>query len=538
MAVFCGALYLPGLFTLPPIDRDEPRFAQASRQMLHATSLDDWVVPHVQDAPRLKKPPLIYWLQAASASLLGEGEHNAAVRTGGIGAYRLPSAVCALAAVLCTWRLGLALFHPLAAWIGAALLASSWVVVVDAHLARADQLLLACTALTQWSLWRIWRTARRGAVARYWPFLFWIGVALGTMAKGPVTPAIAALTVAALCMATRRWRWIGRLRFGLGAIVVAAIVAPWVILVARAVGWEMLRDTIVDEVLLRSTTVKEGHFGPPGYHLVLMPLLFWPGSLLAIAGLQRAWQVARCSRPAETFLLAWLVPGWVVFELLMTKLPHYPLPLYPALALLTGRVVCAVASGRWALPRTRAVAAGVALWAVLGGAGLVAPLVVPIAFGTTPSAGAIAVVSVALLLLAAATGAILRRMVVMAHALAAGAMILVAVYLFRVVLPRADPLWLPSRAVMLVMEQDPLLDQPLAAAGYFEDSLVFLTDGRIQRLAADGAATWLSESPRGLLIADASIELSGFRDVARLEGFQYSNGRWVSLRIVASGNAE
>ena len=66
LLLFCLALFLPGFFTLPPIDRDEPRFAQASRQLLES---GDWVDIRFQAAPRYKKPIAIYWLQATAAAL-------------------------------------------------------------------------------------------------------------------------------------------------------------------------------------------------------------------------------------------------------------------------------------------------------------------------------------------------------------------------------------------------------------------------------------------------------------------------------------
>src|ERR1044071_5190431 len=81
LVALCCVVYLPGFFALPPVDRDESRFAQASRQMLESVTLPaaerdparhggGLVVPMVQDRPRLNKPPLIYWLQAASAGVL------------------------------------------------------------------------------------------------------------------------------------------------------------------------------------------------------------------------------------------------------------------------------------------------------------------------------------------------------------------------------------------------------------------------------------------------------------------------------------
>src|SRR3954447_3209485 len=94
LIALCLALYLPGLGALPPTDRDEARFAQASRQM---AATGDLVRIQFQSEPRNKKPVLIYWAQAASAALTGQAplEGKPAILV-----YRLPSAIGASAAVL------------------------------------------------------------------------------------------------------------------------------------------------------------------------------------------------------------------------------------------------------------------------------------------------------------------------------------------------------------------------------------------------------------------------------------------------------
>src|SRR5215813_11547169 len=102
----CLVVYLPGFFTIPAVDRDESRFAQASRQMFESVALPaaerdgrhagGLLMPMVQDRPRLNKPPLIYWLQAGSAAVFtwGRPEHDA------IWLYRVPSLIAAVVAVL------------------------------------------------------------------------------------------------------------------------------------------------------------------------------------------------------------------------------------------------------------------------------------------------------------------------------------------------------------------------------------------------------------------------------------------------------
>jgi 4-amino-4-deoxy-L-arabinose transferase-like glycosyltransferase len=95
-----------------------------------------------------------------------------------------------------------------------------------------------------------------------------------------------------------------------------------------------------------------------------MLLFFWPAVFLAWPSLWRAWKER--TDTALRFCLAWLVPAWVLFELIPTKLPHYVLPMYPALALICARSAIAVLNGAapWYDKRLLWVTGG--LWALVG----------------------------------------------------------------------------------------------------------------------------------------------------------------------------
>lgn len=585
LGAVCLAAYMPGLFVLPPIDRDEPRFAEASRTMAESGDWRDYVVPRVQGRPRLNKPPLIYWLQVAAVRALG-GDGGTADRarasaathvdasalsdafalplTGGIWRYRVPSVLAALTAALLTWRIGLSMFPGPCAWLAGLLLGTCTVVMIDSRQARADEALLACTTLAQLALWHVWSALHAGGrPKRGWIVLFWIAVGLGAMAKGPVTPAVCAMTIVALCVATRRAAWVWRLRPALGLVILAAMIAPWVALVARAVGWDSFARIVIAETFGRSVTAKEGHWGPPGYYLLLLPALFWPGSLALVPGvthawhrawrrprrasssrgrigrLVNAWRARRPGRRAELFCLAWLVPTWVVFEVVATKLPHYTLPLYPALALLCARGLFAVRSAWRPFLRGAAGRACLAGWVVLS---VVVGLGVPTALamlvglprdGRLPAAIAIA------LTLAALLGVVgvrwLRRERYAAAQVALVAAALAAhTALLQFILPRGDRLWLSSRVASLVQQADPAGDRPFAAAGYGEDSLVFLTHGRVERIKSRELPAWLATHADGLAVVD--VAPAGLRRPVRtlgtVAGFDYSKGRWETLTLI------
>ncbi len=399
LALSCLAVYLAGLFAIGPVDRDESRFAQASRQMFESVALPDYArkpemhsgglaIPYYGTTPRLNKPPLIYWLQAGSAAALTRGDPW----EDAIWMYRVPSVLAALVAALATWRLGLGMFDARAAWLGGLGLGVCPVVAWEAHQARADMLLLACCVVMQVALWRVWKAHLDGrekssrGVRWLMPMLFWGALGAGIMTKGPIAPLLATLTVVALGVTTRRWKWALGLRPGLGLVIVAAMVTPWVVLVARSIGFSTYLDILNEEVVKRATVgSKEGHALPPGVHTLAAFGLLFPLSIVLVQGVVRGWRRgrprrakadrgARPGRPAELFLLAWALPFLVVFELVTSKLVHYTLPAYPALALLAARAA-------WRLPRVWRLVMGWSLgvWVVAGIAGLqwLAPRVAP-----------------------------------------------------------------------------------------------------------------------------------------------------------------
>ncbi|MBL8759399.1 MAG: glycosyltransferase family 39 protein, partial [Phycisphaerae bacterium] len=322
LVALCLAVYLPGQRSIPAVDRDEARFAQASRQMFEAAALaadapergrtgfydGGWVVPKVQDRERLNKPPLIYWMQAASAWVCTGGDP----RRDAIWMYRVPSVLGAMAAVLITWRLGCRMFDARAGWLAGAMLAVAPMVVWDAHQARSDSVMMAWTAGAMAGLWGVWRTvgARRRAPAGladsstspggtgggwWWVAVLWVGVAAGVMTKGFVTPMVVGLAVVWLSWSTRGWRWVWGLRPVAGVVAIGLAVGPWVYWVAQHKGGvEAYARIVWEEFFVRGVAgSKEGHFWPPGMHTVALAVLCWPGSVMTLAGLVRAGRRGR-----------------------------------------------------------------------------------------------------------------------------------------------------------------------------------------------------------------------------------------------------
>src|SRR6202030_2120290 len=153
----CGLLlFLPGFFNIPAIDRDEARFAQATKQMVET---GDFVDIRFQDEVRYKKPVGIYWLQAAVVSTARALGMTQALTT--IWLYRIPSLAGAIGAVLLTYWTALAFVSRRAALLAGLMMASSILLGVEARFATTDAMLLAAVVAAMGALARVYLPEQR-----------------------------------------------------------------------------------------------------------------------------------------------------------------------------------------------------------------------------------------------------------------------------------------------------------------------------------------------------------------------------------------
>ena len=327
---------LAGVFTMPVLDRDEARFAQATAQMLQT---GDWVEINFLDEPRHKKPIGIYWMQAvAVAATTGEAARE-------IWAYRLPSVLGAVLAALFTYAAGARLFGRTAGLAGGTLFAACILLGAEAGIAKTDAMLAATAAGAFWAIVEL-RLADGGGRARLWALMLWAAMGVGVLLKGPVTPVAVALAVGALIVWERRLNWAWPLAWWPGPLAAALIVAPWLIAVQIATDGAFIREAILGDLGPKMVSGHESHGAPPGMHLALLPILFATAMLTLPAGVRAAAVTLRRGGRgalAIRLVLCFAIPLWLVFEIAPTKLPHYVLPAYPALAILAG-----LGAVRWA----------------------------------------------------------------------------------------------------------------------------------------------------------------------------------------------
>jgi 4-amino-4-deoxy-L-arabinose transferase-like glycosyltransferase len=510
------------------MDRDEARFAQATRQMLES---GDFVDIRFQDEARHKKPVGIYWMQSAAVTLAGGPEQAA------IWAYRLPSLIGATLAVLLTFWVGTSLFGPVAGFLGAVILAGTVLLGVEARTAKTDAALFASILAAQGVLAGLWlRRDTREALGLGLVLLFWGALGVGILLKGPIILLVTGGTVLWLSVAVRGIGWLAPLRPKLGLPVMLAIVAPWLILITIKTHGSFFAESVGHDMMAKVAGGQESKGFPPGYYTLLFPVTFWPWSLLALPAIPWVWNNRR--DPAVLFCLAWIIPSWLVFEAVPTKLFHYILPTYAAIALLTAQgVLDGYGKARpWLTGAATVLFALIALTLTGGMAAL--PAVVEKRFDPLSILLALAVLAVLAFGVVLYRRGWLRRS---AATLTAGAF---GLYLlaFQVVFPQLETIWLSPRIAQAVERVRPCSDSVLVSAGFTEPSLVFLV-GTDTVLTGDGAAAAKAMADDACTVAlvdqnqkQAFLDQASLIDVQPISvetitGFNYSRGKSLTLSL-------
>lgn len=291
---------------------DEGRYVEIGREMLVT---GDFLVPRLHGVPHVAKPPLTYWSIAASLGLFGMNETAA----------RLPAALAAIFAVFLTADLARRMYGrrgaPTAAW----LLASALGFFLMGRVQTTDMILAASVVAAMHGAWRFRSAASRGTRLQ-----FFLALAVGFLAKGPVAVAIVLLGLIGAAVFERRRRPLGVVAslWGWGLFLLLAL--PWYLLMAAEIPG-LIEHWLGYELVQRVTEgVKRNK--PFWYFAVVLPLEVWPWTDLLLALVPRIWRLRR--RPREAYLAGWISFPFLMFTLSQSKLPTYMVPLIPAAALL------------------------------------------------------------------------------------------------------------------------------------------------------------------------------------------------------------
>lgn len=555
LALFSLAATLPGLTTIPPIDRDEARFAQASAQMLES---DNYINIRYQSEERNKKPAGIYWLQATSVSLFSSVEARA------IWAYRLPSVLGGILAIFFTWGIGRTLFDKQTAFLAALFLGASPALMAEATIAKTDAMQLAALCGAMFGLARIYKQinsyqhTEHSKVSKWLDTtLMWFAIGSALLIKGPIVLFIVTTTILAIIFKPQRE---GRFVFAKklllclkpvsGLLIVALCILPWAIAIGNATEGRFFTEALGKDLFGKLGTVQEHHSGPPGYHLLLLPVLFWSGAAFLPLTMLRSFQ--NRNNTHIWFLLSWLVPAWLIFEFTATKLPHYVLPLYPPIALLTAKAVIDLINTSTPPPskfNTKFGYLGSLLFLGIGIGVAVAILILPDLYrvngiGTVDIIFCIAIIGSALL---SALYMWKRRIQIAALAMVAVCIFTIA-GLFNHTLPSLDRFHI-SKAMATKLEaidRHPLHSEnapPIIIVGFYEPSMVFQlgTDTQLIDSPSHALEALLAQQDGTLIVEQRKLQeihkLVAVRPDIQLlhqitiKGFNYSKGDNISLTV-------
>ncbi|MBH69126.1 MAG: hypothetical protein CMM58_12280 [Rhodospirillaceae bacterium] len=554
LVLLCLVFYLPGLKTIPPLDRDESRFAQASKQMIES---GDYIDIRFQKTARYKKPAGAYWLQAASVNLLSPNIVNS------IWAYRIPSLVAATISVIVTYFIASIFIKPIGALTAGIVLATSLLLIAEAHMAKSDALLLMSLVISQFGLAK----AYKNNFTFFSWLCLWAGIGLGILVKGPIVPLIILLTIFGIWALDRDIAWCRCLKPIAGLSIVAIISLPWIIAVQIRSDGAFLQHSIGVDLIPKLLGGIESHGLPPGYYLLAVMCTFWPGSLFLWPALCAAF--GSRTNLGSRFLLAWLIPPWILLELVPTKLPHYVLPIYPAVAIMVGSWLAKVDSGRTIDPSGFQLKTFVNIllsvfWLIIGVVFIISAMLLGVDDLLTPDSlkdyrsilervykMPLAIVEAPILIASSVTLlAILvtlvfytRRVLNYALAFSIFASALVTIPLLQWTIPGVK--WLfPSNQIYQVLENKNSENNTLVAVGYHEPSLVFLGGTKTYLTEPREAARLLAQTPGARVLVtgvymDAFLKSSKIMNIKpkvihSFKSFNYSKGRPLELHVLVT----
>jgi 4-amino-4-deoxy-L-arabinose transferase-like glycosyltransferase len=572
LIVVCAAVYLIGNGSVSLWDRDEPRFAQTSRQMLQS---GDWVVPRFLDKDRTAKPAMIYWLQASAMEVFGDNAFAA----------RFPSAV---AITLLLIVLAVVLWKPLGAetttWT-VFIFATSGLVITAAKLSITDAVLLLWVTIAQLCLYAMWRGNRS------WPIVITISVAIGLagLTKGPVILGMQGMTLVVVGLfasmdwfarkrsAGREQRGfevstnrdtgfqpvpeihipekvvdtdspshglearvtIGILKIAVAILIVIAIVLPWVLMVNHRASAAFNGSVLKHEVWDRMMTPLEQHAGPPGYYFLTIWVTYFPWSLLLPLAIGLA--IHRRADPRARFALAAIIGPWILLECVKTKLPHYFLPVFPPLAFLTADALVRVIHRQINDLRSTLFVSVVGVWALIVAAAAFGPWIVARVPDIQLPWTAMKIVSAYGVSFAAIVFTLFffRKIAAAAIAMGLGTLGLVAL-LYSIYLPRAAFLRVSPEVAAILIDHGVTHPHQVIMMDYMEPSLAFAQGGTIREAGELGFTKrfeprftpWLVVTKKIWDKAPAGLR-SDFAIVGEVHGLAYADrGRWVTVMVL------
>lgn len=312
LAVFIG--FYGDIGSMPLFDLDEGAFTTATREMFLR---HDFITPYLNSVPRFDKPILIYWLQAASASVFGFNEF----------AFRLPSALASTAWVWVIYRFVALITDAEKAFYAALMAATGLMFTVVGKAAIADAVLMLFITLALFAIFRHWQTGRATYIR--WAYA---AMALGFLTKGPVAVVIPAAVSLLFYLSTGRWGlWWRAVLDWRGIVLFLALALPWYVVEYLREGQAFIDGFFLKNNVGRFSAPMEGHSGGFWFYPVVTFFALLPFTGLVFTAISKVGgdlfpvraEALSDESALKRFGWIWFLLVLVLFSFSSTKLPHY-----------------------------------------------------------------------------------------------------------------------------------------------------------------------------------------------------------------------
>ena len=325
---FTLLFFMQGVVKLPVMDRDEARFATASKTMMETKNFIDI---KMQDEVRYKKPVGIYWLQSISNYFFGDPPYDE------IWIYRLPSIFGVILSIFFIYNFVRKEYGYKDSILCVFFLILPILTISEVHQAKTDSFLFLTVVTSNLILVK---GLKDNSLNLKNKLLFWFISAVGVLIKGPIIFVFTILPLCILCILKKKnyfkviWTINGFLLFILISI-------PWFIIITVISDGLFWHESAVNDLFNKVRSGQESHGFPPGYYSILFLLMFWPGAAFIPIFLKKIFKNFKISflkKDYEIFIFLWFVVPLILYELIPTKLPHYIFPSYAALSILLSSI--------------------------------------------------------------------------------------------------------------------------------------------------------------------------------------------------------
>ena len=320
---------MQGVLNLPVLDRDEARFATASKTMIETGDLIDI---KMHDEVRYKKPVGIYWLQSFSNYCLGKKPFDR------IWVYRIPSILAIFFSLFLIYSYSRKIFGEEISFFSVIFIITSLLTISEIHQAKTDGVLFLTITLCNLV---ILKALNEKFLCFRDKLIFWVTFSFGILVKGPIIIIFTMLPLIGLCLLKKK-NFFKEIWSPTGFIIFLIISIPWFIIITIVSKGLFWHESVIHDLFSKVKSGQESHGFPPGYYSLLFLVMFWPGVIFVPSLLKKIyknWRFTFFNNNCLLFVGLWFFIPFLIYEIIPTKLPHYIFPSYVAMSILVSKTI-------------------------------------------------------------------------------------------------------------------------------------------------------------------------------------------------------